>query len=118
MPATLRKTRPEPTREQLALAFRQLRRPDRWPATLDAALAHPTLGTCLRAMARNISRPAWQAHVPTATLPRGLPVPPTPTDAPLSKVAPRGTALQAPQFPDWKSRPIAMKRAAANDRDD
>ena len=48
---------PEPTAEQLQLAYRQLARPDRWPPTLEQAMAHPTLGICLRAMARQLSRP-------------------------------------------------------------
>lgn len=129
MAAAHRHPAPEPSRESLALAFRQLRRPDRWPATLDAALAHPTLGTCLRAMARNLSRPAWQPRQVVVGLPQGLPVPTTPTEPPAStRPAPSPQAQaqrRGPQLNDWKSRPITMgapardmKRAAANDRDD
>lgn len=104
-------TGPEPTLEQLRLAFRQLRSP-RWPRTLDAALAHPIYGKCLRAMARNLGRPSWQPQPVAASLPQGLPVPPTPTQPPA-----RQQARTGPQHGTWARSGIDLKRAAANDRD-
>lgn len=47
--------RPPPTAEQLRLAFRQVSRPG-WPTTLEAALAHPVYGVCLRGMACTLDR--------------------------------------------------------------
>ena len=108
------RTAPELSRQSLEMAYRQLREPNRWPATLDAALAHPTYGVCLRAMARNLGRPVWQPRVVAAGLPQGLPVPPTPTQPPVRPPAPR----LAPQVAEWRSRGIDLKRAAANDHDD
>jgi hypothetical protein len=48
--------RPAPvTAEQLRMAFRHVRRPG-WPATLEAALAHPVYRVCLHGIARNLNR--------------------------------------------------------------
>lgn len=89
----------EPTAQQLQLAFRNLRRPHLWPATLEEALAHPTLGVCLRNAARQLGRPTWTGKAST-----GAPPPVAPrTPAPVPQ-----RALPAVDF----------KRLAANDRDD
>jgi len=109
---------PEPTPEQLQLAYRQLARPDRWPPTLEQALAHPTLGICLRALARQLSRPRWTGSPVAPTMP-GAWVLPTPTEPPLRKAQrPAGGAAHSPQHLEWRRRGIDLKRAAANDRDD
>jgi len=111
---------PEPTAEQLALAYRQLRHPNTWPSTLAATVAHPIFGKCLRAMARQMNRPAWwQPTAIVSTLPRTNlpPVPPTPVVDP----APKKVQHQGPRGPHlgcWQKLGIDMKRAAANDRDD
>lgn len=103
---------PEPTLEQLRLAYRQLSRPNRWPP-FEAAIDHPVYGTCLRALARNLGRPRWQPVPIAVSLPRGLPVPPTP-EAP-----PRRVPAPSPITGRWsRARGVDMKRAAANDRDD
>lgn len=110
-------TAAEPTREQLQLAYRQLAHPGRWPRTLDGALAHPTLGVCLRALARQISRPAWQGHPVAPSLPRGA-VPPTPQNAPArQQVRQPGAGIDG-NWPPRRSSAVDLKRAAANDRDD
>lgn len=102
----------EPSREQLQLAFRQLRRPSGWPASLDAALQHPVYGICLRAMARTMGRPKWVGHPVAPSLPTA-PVPPTPTAVPAKSAAP----APIPRKRRGK-RSVDLKRAAANDRDD
>lgn len=109
---------PEPTREQLQLAYRQLAHPARWPRTLDQALAHPTLGICLRALARQMGRAAWRATPAAPSLPRG-PVPPTPTQPPQRQHsrAP-GTGRIDETWPPRRTPGVDRKRAAANDRDD
>lgn len=94
--------RATPTPEQLALAFRQVRRPG-WPPTLEEALARPAYATALHCLAGKLGRVQ-----PTAgTRPPGLrtaPVPPTPTAANMAhKPSARG---------------VDRKRAAANDLDD
>lgn len=104
---------PEVTPEQLQLAYRQLARPDRWPPTLEQALAHPTLGICLRALARQLSRPRWTGCPVAPALPAGY-VPPTPTEPP-----PRSKPAASPITHQWsRRRGIDLKRAAANDLDD
>jgi len=103
---------PEPTLEQLRLAYRQLSHPNRWPP-FDAAVDHPVYGTCLRALARNLGRPCWQPVPIAVSLPQGQPVPPTP-DAPL-----RRTPVVSPITSRWSAaRGIDLKKRAANDRDD
>ena len=57
------------TDEQLRLAFRQISRPG-WPATLEAALAHPVYRVCLHGIARNLGR------APFKTPPRPAPAAP------------------------------------------
>lgn len=103
---------PQPTPEQLRLAFRQLQRPHTWPPTLEAALAHPVYGKCLRALARNLGRPAHGGHA-AHSLPTGPAVPPVqPAPARRHKATDEGVNL-------WtRRRGIDLKRAAANDLDD
>lgn len=108
---------PELTPEQLQLAYRQLSRPGRWPPTLEQALAHPTLGICLRALARQLSRPRWTGSPVAPTMPAGY-VPTTPTEPPPRKAQRPGGAAHSPQHLEWRRRGIDLKRAAANDRDD
>ena len=104
---TLRRE-PPLTDEQLALAWRHLRRPG-WPDTIDAALVHPLRGPCIRGLARNLSRsghvsvgsyrPPSHAHAP--------PGPATPTQPP-PKRSDLGQAAR---------KAVDRKRAAANDFD-
>lgn len=105
-------TTAEPTLEQLRLAYRQLSNPNRWPP-FEAAVDHPVYGTCLRALARNLGRPRWRPVPVAVSLPRGQPVPPTPTQPPV-----RQQARTGPHLGTWARRGIDLKRAAANDRDD
>jgi hypothetical protein len=86
------------TEEQLRLALRHLQRPH-WPTTLDAVLAHPTYGPCVRGLARQLQR--QRPCLPTISVRRGPPVPPTQT-------APRPVNKQ-PRFD--------ARKAAANDFD-
>lgn len=104
----------DPTREQLELAFRQLARPDRWPATLDKALAVPHFRICLRRLAISLGRPRWQPVPVAPGLPRGGPVPPTPAAPP----ARQRNDFPGPDTGTWKKRGVDMKRRAANDHDD
>lgn len=80
------------TKEQLALAWRHLRRPW-WPTTLEAALAHPVYGKALQGVARNFARaslcgPARTAAPPASTAPQ-QPVPATPAEPPATARQPR-----------------------------
>jgi hypothetical protein len=114
---------PEPTTEQLELALRQLWRPG-YPRTLAEALAHPTLGTCVKGLAGNLSRRGQNAHKPHR-LPTP-PVPPTPTQEPArTRRLPVGSLASGEaqaRLGTWKRsvQPgwIDRKRAAANDLDD
>ena len=93
--------------ERLALAWRQMRRPPTWPATLEQALADPTRAKCIRgyaaSMGARLGRPRFDGGVHIGHRLPHAPVPPTPT-APL----PRQQA----------SRAMDRKRAAANDFDE
>jgi hypothetical protein len=108
---------PEPTLEQLNLALRQLWRPG-YPRTVTEALAHPTFGTCVKGLARNIGRRGPQSHQ-AHSLP-SAPVPPTPTApraVPRNRAGGGGNSIGLwlrPNPPQW----IDGKRLAANDRDD
>jgi len=107
----------EPSDESLRLAFRHMHHPARGPQTFEAMRDHPVWGVCLRARARQMGRPAWQASPVATSLPPGPPVPPTPAQPPARRRAdsepinlwtrPRGIQMG----PD-------LKRRAANDRDD
>lgn len=71
---------PEPTEEQLLLAFRELYRPGR-PASVEAMLAHPTWCIALRAVAKDLGRaPSRTSCPPPRTLPHAPPVPPVQPD--------------------------------------
>lgn len=96
---------PEPTREQLQMAWRHLARPG-WPATLDEALAQRSYSVALHGLARDLAR----APVCVPAQPRnpGAYVPPTPT-APPAPASARARATP-PRFDP--------KRAAANDFDE
>lgn len=94
----------EPTEAQLLMAYRELRN-EHWPDTLEATLAHPVYGLCLRQAARHrhranpcAARPVVLGAAPT--------VPPTQTAPPPTTPGRRIYAL--PTF-DARS-------AAANDR--
>lgn len=92
---------PEPTREQLQLAWRHLARPG-WPDTLDAALAHRSYSVALHGLARQLARAPVCVQPPQRT-PSTAYVPPTPT---------------APRQPTKPGRRFDARRAAANDFDD
>lgn len=97
---------PPITDEQLRLAYRHLARPG-WPPTLEATLAHPIRGKCLRSLALclrrggHLTRPHYQPPTP----PGAPPVPPTPE-------APRAVPRQRHYLG------ADRKRLAANDLED
>lgn len=91
---------PPLTDEQLALAWRHLRRPPHWPERLEDALAHALYGPCIRGLARSLSRPSWAArHAAQQPAQAGRPA------ASRTHRAPSHWTFDA-------------KRAAANDRDE
>jgi hypothetical protein len=94
--------RQEPTREQLALAFRQISRPG-WPASLDDALARPHFAAALRGIAVNLRR---ASACPAPRRPGPASAPP----APPVQADPRQRMATPTRFD--------AKRAAANDIDD
>lgn len=98
-------TAPEPSDEQLALAYRHLARPG-WPTSVQAAMAVHSYATALRNVARNLNRGAWRppGRTPLFSLPSI--VPPTPTQPPGRQKTP------------GSSKPFDHKKAAANDTDD
>ena len=128
-----RQPRPEPTDEQLLLAYRQLWRYG-WPSTFADAMKSHAYSTAIRAVAAGLNRPAWAGRVAQPSrLPCG-PVPPTPTEAELQQYNRPGrspyskaTGLPAPlgmwpaarpggyAGPGWVSSKVG-KMAAANDR--
>lgn len=73
-------TAPEPTLEQLQLAYRHMAHPG-WPSTLEAALQVHHYRICIIGLARRLGRSQWQqqANRPRVGQP-GAPVPPTPTE--------------------------------------
>lgn len=117
---------PEPTLEQLGIAYRHLRN-HLWPDTVQAALAHPVFGVCLRQAARSVNRACVCVPHRVAVGQLGAYVPPTPTQP---RVSPASTAraMHITVYPLAKPKPKAQpkamgnrfdfKRAAANDRDD
>ena len=99
------------TAEQLQLAFRQLRRPA-WPTTLEEALLDVRCRPLIHGLARQMSRTKFNAGARPAPTPAGAPpVPPTPTQPPVRRMAGPLRTRPAPTQPDGK-------RLAANDRDD
>jgi len=124
--ATKAPLQPEPTREQLRMAYRHYA-DHHWPDTLDAALLRPAYRAVITQLARRLNRPDWRSmQEPAHHLPQG-PVPPTPCDADRPKQRPTGSiARPLPAQPPrpvtaWRSnsRPGThdCKRAAANDKD-
>jgi hypothetical protein len=108
------------TDEQLALAYRQLRRPH-WPQPLAVALAHPVYGPAIKGVARNLSRAAMVSAQRAPVLLAGATVPPTPGTRPAAARAasPGPDALGAWPRPGRPGLPfIDHKRLAANDKDD
>ncbi len=95
---------PEPTQAQLLMAYRELRN-EHWPDTLEATLAHPTFGKCLRQAARHRHR-ANPCAAQRVVLGAAHIVPPTQAAPPPTTPGRRIYAL--PTF-DARS-------AAANDR--
>lgn len=69
---------PEPTLEQLRLAYRHMARPG-WPSTLEAALQVHHYRICIVGLARRLGRPQWQqdGNRPRLGQPDAT-VPPTP----------------------------------------
>jgi hypothetical protein len=91
--------------EQLALAWRHMRRPATWPPTLELCLEHAVYGPialpCLRALARRLGRASPTPGRMPQRAPRPLPEPPP-----------------VPARPAWRGPTFDARRAAANDRDD
>lgn len=110
-------TQPEPTREQMALAYR-VHRTHQWPETADAAIAHPVYGVCLRQAARQMHRmPVCSHPQPLRVGTPGAYIPPTPVLPPAPKAArvmnPRPGSLGA-----WSARTtVDLKKRAAHDAD-
>ena len=115
--------RPEPTREQLEMAYRHLANPH-WPPPLDLSLERWSYKKVLYSQARILSRPEFSGGNHTGhSLPRG-PVPRTPEQhelytgngRPTGSIA-RGTVALG-QWPTLGQRSVYdVKRAAANDLD-
>jgi hypothetical protein len=111
----------EPTAEQLQIAFRELWRPGR-PDTVEKMLLHPTLGVCLRGIARARHRVLTRnaGHQPVQAIIHQC-VPPTPAMPPHRPKPPRSAPAERPAY---LHRAAATKprfdarKAAANDRDD
>ena len=97
----------EPSRELQQVAFNRAHT-ERWPATLDEALAIPHLRICINGIARNLQRADWAPG--EQRTPRAAPV-----------VPPLAPPAAAPAWPT-KPRPhrdlFDARRAAANDRDE
>lgn len=103
------------TPEQLALAWRHMRRPASWPGTLDAAMQDPRCAPCITGYARSMARAPFRTPDarPAHSLP-AAPVPPTPTRPPnrqQDRSAANATARR--HGPTWDAR-----KAAANDLED
>lgn len=96
---------PEPTREQLQLAYRNMCRPG-MPDSLDEALKRPALRDCIYGASVRLRRAPMSATLPPK-LGRIHWAPPTPTEAPSRQKTP------------GSSRPMFdHKKAAANDLDE
>jgi hypothetical protein len=118
---------PEPTLEQLRLAYRHMARPG-WPSTLEAALQVHTYRICITGLARRMSRPEWKPQPrPLHLVANGATVPPTPTVPPAVPRS-RGPLREGPHVPGTtnlgsfhRARPaqwLDVKRLAANDIED
>lgn len=120
---------PEPTRAQLAMAFRHMRRPG-WPTSLDDALAVHHYRICITGLARRMNRPGWTpSSLPLQLMSAGAPVPPTPRSPPsvarqrLRLLTPDELAQRnAAGIGVWsRTKPagrLDVKRLAANDIED
>lgn len=97
---------PEPTREQLALAYRNMCRPG-MPDSLDEALKRPALKACIHGAAVRLRRAPMSA-TPPPKLGRIHWAPPTPTEPPGRQKTPGSS----------KPLPFDSRKAAANDRDE
>ncbi len=123
---------PEPTADQLRMAWPFFFNRGSCPDTIEAALAHPVWGPCLRRAAQRFGRAIATGHVgaaaaAAANLGTCRYVPPTPTAPPR---VPTRTETGLAHWPAAKHQPIRTgrygerlgthdaKRAAANDRDD
>jgi hypothetical protein len=92
------------TEGQLALAFRQLKRPG-WPSTVEEAMHDHVKAQLIRGMARWLSRQPFNFGSKPPFTPAGAPpVPSTPSSAPARRQVP---VNQAPRFD--------ARMAAAND---
>jgi hypothetical protein len=114
--ATAAQATPQPTRQQLEMAYRHLRRPNLWPPSLEEALARPHFAAALRALAIRLQRGAAfvPAHAaPPHRLPYGPPVPPTPAALPGTAHSRQAQPLLATAPPAWMCRPPAGRGAAA-----
>jgi hypothetical protein len=118
---------PEPTREQLLLAYRHMARPG-WPSTLDAALQVHHYRICITGLAHRLGRPGWTAEPrPLQLMSAGAPVPPTPAEPPpvaRGRMNLRHDAALRPEVSGagislWaRTRPpgwLDVKKLAAND---
>lgn len=107
----------DPSEDSMRLAYREISyRPGR-PQTFEAMRDHPVWGVCLRALARQRGRAAWQATQVASSLPSGPPVPPTPTQPPR-RTGPVTEPLSLWKRPRGIDMGPDLKRRAANDRDD
>lgn len=98
---------PEPSAEQLQLAYRHLARPG-WPTSVEAAMARHSYATALRQVARTLNRGSWRPPGYTPIMGAHATVPPTPTQPPGRQKTPRSS----------KPLPFDYRKAAANDRDE
>lgn len=111
----------EPTAEQLQIAFRELWRPGR-PDTVEKMLLHPTLGICLRGIARARTRVLTRnaGHQPVQGFSHQA-VPATPTAPPQRPKLARGAPAERPAYLHRAAATTPRfdaRKAAANDRDD
>lgn len=98
--------RPEPTAEQLQLAYRQLRTAH-WPDTVEASLQHAIYGPLMRTHALRMGRPSWTPAPRPKSLPQNPPpLPPTP------EVTSPGATKRPSTLPRLRHDP---RRLAAND---
>lgn len=90
----------QPTPAQYAQAFDVLRRRPRCPRTVEAALAHPVYGLCLRALAKKLACEQRPAAPPRSASPA------------------RRTVLPFPPRRAAPAHTFDARKAAANDKDD
>jgi hypothetical protein len=122
---TAERAAPQPTRQQLEMAYRHLARPG-WPRTLDAALQVQHYRVCINGLARQLDRPAWRPQPrPLHGVNNNAVVPPTPAHPPPAKRAkpqagplPRGGTNLGSFSRIAPAGWLDVKRLAANDRED